>query len=78
MLVMNKVQISKGGQISIPASIRRRWQSRDVVIEDRGDEIVVRPLPSDPIAAARGSLRSPHSAEANRRALRSEEASRKR
>lgn len=75
---MKKVQISKGGQISIPASIRRRWQSRDVVIEDRGDEIVVRPLPADPIAAARGSLRSPHSVEADRRALRSEEANRKR
>jgi len=40
--------------MSLPAVIRRRWNARAVAIEDRGDHIVVRPVPSDPIAAIRG------------------------
>jgi AbrB family looped-hinge helix DNA binding protein len=46
--------ISKGGQISVPADIRRRWNTRRLRLEDRGDELVIRPAPEDPIAAARG------------------------
>ncbi|MGH3545821.1 MAG: AbrB/MazE/SpoVT family DNA-binding domain-containing protein [Mycobacteriales bacterium] len=53
---MTTTQISRGGQISIPAKIRRRWQTRNLMLEDRGDEIVLRPEPADPIAAAAGSL----------------------
>jgi bifunctional DNA-binding transcriptional regulator/antitoxin component of YhaV-PrlF toxin-antitoxin module len=48
--------ISKGGQIQVPAAVRRRWGTRDVIVEDRGDSLLVRPLPKDPIAAALGSL----------------------
>ena len=51
--------ISKGGQISIPATVRRRWATDQIVLEDRGDSLIVRPLPADPIGAARGSLRLP-------------------
>jgi len=51
--------ISKGGQISIPAAVRHRWATDRIVLEDRGDSLVVRPLPADPIAAALGSLRLP-------------------
>lgn len=50
-------RISKGGQISLPASVRRRWHTDRVWIEDTGDALIVRPLPADPIGAARGSLR---------------------
>jgi AbrB family looped-hinge helix DNA binding protein len=51
--------ISRGGQISIPAEVRRRWQTSRLVLEDRGDEIVLRPIPADPIGAAIGSLAGP-------------------
>jgi bifunctional DNA-binding transcriptional regulator/antitoxin component of YhaV-PrlF toxin-antitoxin module len=50
-------RISKGGQISIPASIRHRWATDRVLLEDRGDVILVRPVPADPIAAVRGRFR---------------------
>jgi AbrB family looped-hinge helix DNA binding protein len=46
--------ISKGGQISVPAEVRKRWNTRRLQVEDRGDELVIRPAPEDPIAAARG------------------------
>jgi len=49
-------RITTGGQISVPASIRRRWQTNAVTIEDNGDAMVVRPLPADPVAALIGSV----------------------
>lgn len=49
--------ISKGGQISVPAEIRKRWATRRLQLEDRGDELVLRPAPDDPIAAAEGILK---------------------
>jgi hypothetical protein len=52
-------RISKGGQLSIPARIRHRWATDRVLMEDRGNAIVVRPIPADPLAAARGSMRVP-------------------
>jgi bifunctional DNA-binding transcriptional regulator/antitoxin component of YhaV-PrlF toxin-antitoxin module len=50
-------KVTKGGQISLPAQVRQRWQTKAVGIEDLGDRVVVRPLPDDPIAAARGALK---------------------
>jgi bifunctional DNA-binding transcriptional regulator/antitoxin component of YhaV-PrlF toxin-antitoxin module len=54
---MKQASISKGGQVSIPAEVRHRWGTNRVLVDDRGDELVFRPLPMDPIGAARGSLR---------------------
>ncbi len=54
---MKQARISRGGQISIPAKVRHRWKTDRIMIEDRGDQVIVRPLPDDPIAAARGYLR---------------------
>jgi bifunctional DNA-binding transcriptional regulator/antitoxin component of YhaV-PrlF toxin-antitoxin module len=54
---MRYLMISKGGQISVPADVRKRWQTRRLQVEDRGDELVIRPAPDDPIAAARGIFR---------------------
>lgn len=51
---MTKLKITAGGQVSLPAEIRRRWGTQAVYIEDLGDHAVVRPLPDDPIAAVRG------------------------
>jgi AbrB family looped-hinge helix DNA binding protein len=50
------MRVTRGGQISIPAPIRRRWGTSTVVVEDLGDRIVVAPAPDDPIAAAFGAL----------------------
>jgi bifunctional DNA-binding transcriptional regulator/antitoxin component of YhaV-PrlF toxin-antitoxin module len=55
--IMKKGRITAGGQISVPANVRRRWQTSVVALEDQGDRLVVRPLPEDPIAAARGALK---------------------
>ena len=75
---MKQASISKGGQVSIPAEVRHRWGTNRVLVDDRGDELVFRPLPMDPIGAARGALRGegagkPGSDEA-RRQTREEEA----
>jgi bifunctional DNA-binding transcriptional regulator/antitoxin component of YhaV-PrlF toxin-antitoxin module len=51
---MTRRKITMGGQISLPADVRRRWDTDAVSIEDRGDSVVVRPLPKDPVAAVRG------------------------
>lgn len=53
---MKMARISKGGQVTIPAEIRRRWGTAAVLVEDAGDALLLRPLPADPIGAALGSL----------------------
>jgi bifunctional DNA-binding transcriptional regulator/antitoxin component of YhaV-PrlF toxin-antitoxin module len=54
---MKAAKITTGGQVSIPAVVRRRWATSRVTIEDQGDRLVLKPLPDDPIAAARGALK---------------------
>lgn len=56
---MRTTTISSGGQVSIPAEVRRRWRTRTLSVEDRGDALVLRPVPADPIGAALGSLAGP-------------------
>lgn len=56
MLMKKRMKISKGGQVSIPAPIRKRWGTNAVTLEDRGDQLVLRPAPDDPIEAAAGAL----------------------
>lgn len=55
-MTMKAVKISSGGQISVPAEVRRRWNTSRVTIDDRGEELVVRPAPDDPITALRGAF----------------------
>lgn len=50
-------RITSSGQVSIPAAVRQRWKTRAVQIEDRGDHVVVRPVPEDPIEAAYGAFK---------------------
>lgn len=54
---MNTYRITTSGQVSIPAAVRRRWGTRRVRVEDLGDYVIVRPVPDDPIAAARGAFK---------------------
>lgn len=56
MLMKKRMKISKGGQVSIPAPIRKRWGTTTVTLEDRGDALVLKPAPDDPIEAAAGAL----------------------
>jgi bifunctional DNA-binding transcriptional regulator/antitoxin component of YhaV-PrlF toxin-antitoxin module len=56
MLMKKRMKISKGGQVSIPAPIRKRWGTTTLTLEDQGDQIVFRPAPDDPIEAAAGAF----------------------
>ncbi len=72
---MSKATISRGGQVQIPAEVRRRWGTRDVIVEDQGTSLLIRPLPADPVGAAMGSLeRGPLSTDEIRRQDREDEA----
>jgi bifunctional DNA-binding transcriptional regulator/antitoxin component of YhaV-PrlF toxin-antitoxin module len=54
MVMVKRLVISRGGQVSVPAEVRNRWGTRAVLAEDRGDHLVLRPAPDDPVAAVRG------------------------
>ena len=41
--------VSRNGQVSIPAGARARWNTRQVVVVDLGDRVVMRPAPEQPI-----------------------------
>jgi bifunctional DNA-binding transcriptional regulator/antitoxin component of YhaV-PrlF toxin-antitoxin module len=55
-MIMKITKITRGGQISIPSSIRRRWATSTLTLEDLGDRVVLTPASDDPIGAARGAL----------------------
>lgn len=50
------MRITAGGQVSVPAAVRRRWGTRRVKIIDAGDHLVVEPEPDNRFAALRGRL----------------------
>ena len=54
MAMTTRLVISRGGQVSVPAAVRKRWGTRAVLAEDQGDKLILRPAPDDPIAAVRG------------------------
>jgi len=54
MTMARRMKISKGGQLSVPAAVRNRWRTNTVVIDDRGDHLVVRPVADDPVEATFG------------------------
>lgn len=49
-------KVTNSGQISLPAAIRRRWGAGRVLVVDRGDYAIVRPLPDDILGFLRGSV----------------------
>jgi len=57
MQMRQRMRISKGGQISIPAPIRHRWSTSTVTLLDQGDRLVIEPAADDPIAAADGAMK---------------------
>jgi bifunctional DNA-binding transcriptional regulator/antitoxin component of YhaV-PrlF toxin-antitoxin module len=56
-MLMKRLKISAGGQVSVPADVRNRWKTRVVTADDRGDHLVLRPAPEDPIEAALGAFK---------------------
>jgi bifunctional DNA-binding transcriptional regulator/antitoxin component of YhaV-PrlF toxin-antitoxin module len=56
-MAMKRLRISAGGQVSVPAAVRHRWKTRVVVADDRGDHLILRPAPEDPIEAAYGAFK---------------------
>ena len=52
-------KITASGQDSLPAALRRRWGASTVLVVDKGDYAIVRPLPQDPIGALMGAHAGP-------------------
>ncbi len=75
-MIMKRLKISAGGQVSVPATVRHRWKTRVVVADDRGDHLILRPAPEDPIEAAMGAFKNTSglSSDELRRQFREEEA----
>lgn len=75
LMAMKRLRISAGGQVSVPAAVRHRWKTKVVVAEDRGDHLILRPAPEDPIEAAIGAFKDypGPSADQMRREFREEE-----
>jgi len=72
---VTRARVSSNGQVSIPAPVRRRWAAEEVLVIDKGDRIIVRPVPADPFDAIAGKYAGPPS-EAIRADAREEDARR--
>ena len=70
---MKVTRISRGGQVQVPAEVRRRWRTETVVIEDLGGEISIRPVPDDPIGMALRPLASRYTSDELRRMAREDD-----
>jgi len=46
--------VSRNGQVSIPAETRARWNTRQVVVVDLGDRVVMRPISEHPVSELKG------------------------
>jgi bifunctional DNA-binding transcriptional regulator/antitoxin component of YhaV-PrlF toxin-antitoxin module len=53
------VKVTRNGQISLPAELRHRWTADSVLVIDRGDYAIVRPVPADVVSALRGKYAGP-------------------
>jgi bifunctional DNA-binding transcriptional regulator/antitoxin component of YhaV-PrlF toxin-antitoxin module len=54
-----RVQVGRNGQVSIPAAMWHRWGTATVLVIDRGDNAIIRPVPDDPIGSLRGAYAGP-------------------
>lgn len=50
------MKLTDSGQVSVPASVRRRWCTRRVRITDAGDHLVLEPEAENPFESVRGVL----------------------
>ncbi|MDZ7578912.1 MAG: AbrB/MazE/SpoVT family DNA-binding domain-containing protein [Candidatus Nanopelagicales bacterium] len=54
-----EAKITSSGQVSLPAALRKRWHADSVLVIDRGDYAIVRPIPADIPSAVKGSMAGP-------------------
>lgn len=54
-----RAKVTRNGQVSLPAELRHRWASGTVLVIDRGDYAIVRPIPTEPLATLRGAHAGP-------------------
>jgi bifunctional DNA-binding transcriptional regulator/antitoxin component of YhaV-PrlF toxin-antitoxin module len=54
-----KAKVTRNGQVSLPAELRHRWGTGSVLVVDRGDYAIVRPIPDDIVASLRGAYSGP-------------------
>jgi AbrB family looped-hinge helix DNA binding protein len=57
-----RVRVSRNGQVSVPAAVRHRWGTATVLVIDRGDYAIIRPVPDDPIGSLHGAYAGPGAA----------------
>jgi bifunctional DNA-binding transcriptional regulator/antitoxin component of YhaV-PrlF toxin-antitoxin module len=75
--VATRAKVTRNGQISLPAELRHRWGVGSVLVIDRGDYAIVRPIPADVIGALQGAHAGPGpTSEEARKAEREAEADR--
>lgn len=58
-MVSIEAKVTRNGQMSLPAELRHRWGASSVLVIDRGDYAIVRPIPPDTVAALRGAHAGP-------------------
>lgn len=58
-MVPTKAKVTRNGQVSLPAELRRRWNAGAVLVIDRGDYAIVRPVPDDPVTELLGAHAGP-------------------
>ena len=51
------MKISRNGQISIPADVRKRWNTDRVIVMDTKDGLIVRPFDPDFVRNLRGKYK---------------------
>lgn len=64
-----EAKVTRNGQMSLPAELRHRWGAASVLVIDRGDYAIVRPIPTDTVAALRGAHARPGPSSEQARAL---------
>lgn len=58
-MVSVTVRVTRNGQVSLPAKLRHRWGVVSVLVIDRGDYAIVRPIPLETVTALRGVRSGP-------------------
>lgn len=54
-----RAKVTRNGQVSLPAELRHRWGADSVLVVDRGDYAIVRPIPKDAVTALKGAFAGP-------------------
>lgn len=58
-VMSSESKVTKNGQVSLPAELRRRWEAKSVLFIDKGNHAVIFPMPDDPIGTLYGKYAGP-------------------